>query len=100
MKAKEQLEGFIENLSDAEKESLYRALLKHKAKRDVLNVLQNRLPAMIQGVEEEMLMAFCEKIADIYAYSNHTEEDPSYWLGLEDLIRNRCDELYDLCNAV
>ena len=42
MKAKEQLEGFIENLSDAEKESLYRALLKNKAKRDVLNVLQNR----------------------------------------------------------
>ena len=55
---------------------------------------------MIQGVEEEMLMAFCEKIADIYAYSNHTEEDPGYWLGLEDLIRNHCDELYDLCNAV
>ncbi len=99
MQAKEKLEGFIENISDSEKEALYRALLKYKAKKDVYKLLQDRLPAMIEGAENEMLLTFCEKIADIYAYSNHTEEEAGYWLSLEDLIRNHCDELFEVCNA-
>ncbi|MDC7280073.1 MULTISPECIES: hypothetical protein [Pseudobutyrivibrio] len=99
MLSKKSFEEVIEAMNDAEKEALYRALLKYKAKKDVYNLLQNRLPAMIEGAEEELLLSFCEKIADIYAYSNHGEEDPSYWISLEDLIRCHCDELFAACNA-
>ncbi|SEA93457.1 hypothetical protein SAMN02910384_02776 [Pseudobutyrivibrio sp. ACV-2] len=100
MSVKSKAEDIIETISDSEKEALYRALLKYKAKKDVYNLLHNRLPAMIEGAEKEMLLKFCDNIAEIYAYSNQGEEDYSYNICLEGLIRRHCDELFAVCNNV